>query len=178
MSRFPLSWLPLPAGARLVALLVLAATTAQAQTSEPRSLHQRASHPSGPSPVVVPLDAATRAPLTRHRVDAVGPEGTQQCEGVSLAPLLQVAGAMPDAALGSAHLDRYVRIDSRDGGRVVLSLGELDPTLGGRAVYLVDRCDDVPLDAVEGPLRLLVPADARPTRRLRAIERILVIAAP
>ena len=140
---------------------------------------QRASEPApGASPITVPLTPAARATLQRHRVDATAHGETLRCEGVSLAALLQSSGAMPDAPLRGAHLDRYVLVSARDGYRAVFSLGELDVTLGNRSVYLVDRCDDAPLDADSGPLRLLVPDDARPARGVRQVERITVIAAP
>lgn len=162
----------------LVTVLLLASAAARAQDRRPAALHQRAWAPAGSSPIIVPLDMAVRASLTRHRIEVTDAAGVRECEGVSLAALLRASGAMPEAALQSGDLDRYVRIDNRDGLRVVLSLGELDLTLGGRAVYLVDRCDEAPLDADDGPLRLLVPADTRPTRGLSRVERILVVAAP
>lgn len=141
--------------------------------------HQRASTPRAPaSPVSVPLDAPARATLQRHRVEASAHGGTLHCEGVSLTALLQASGAMPDAPLRGAHLDRYVLVTARDGYRAVFSLGELDATLGGRAVYLVDRCDDAPLGDESGPLRLLVPDDTRAARGVRQVEAITVVAAP
>ena len=65
---------------------------------------------------------------------------------------------------------------ARDGYRVVFSLGELDPATGGRRVFVVDRCDGKPLDADVGPLRLLVPEDARPARWVRQLQSITVSA--
>lgn len=164
----------------LCALLVLCAAAVHARTPAPHdpAVHQRAAAPSEPSPVVVSLDAAARASLTRHAVEATAHGHTLRCEGVSLAALLQSSGAMPDAPLRGAHLDRYVLVSARDGYRAVFSLGELDATLGNRGVYLVDRCDGALLDADSGPLRLLVPDDTRPARGVRQVERITVIAAP
>ena len=166
-------------GLHLSALLLCAtAVHAQSADTHDHAAHQRAATPSDPSPVVVPLDEAARASLTRRSVEATAHGNTLRCEGVSLAALLQANGAMPDAPLRGAHLDRYVLVSARDGYRAVFSLGELDATLGNRGVYLVDRCDDKPLDADSGPLRLLVPDDTRPARGVRQVERITVIAAP
>lgn len=166
------------AGRLLVALCLLGAAASHARDPAPDGAHQRAASPFSPSPIVVPVDATARASLTRHHITADAGAVPQHCEGVSLVALLQAHGAMPEAELQDDQLDRYVRIDDRDGARVLFSLAELDPTLGGRAVYLVDRCDNAPLDAVDGPLRLLVPGDARPTRGLRRVHRIIVVAAP
>ena len=153
----------------------LLADTACAQKS---SSHQRASTPGAASPISVPLDAPSRATLQRHPVPVPGDGRTLQCEGVALSALLQVSGAMPDTPLDAAHLDRYVLVSARTGERAVFSLGELDPTLGTRAVYLLDRCDGAPLDDDDGPLRLLVADDTRPARSLRQIDAITVVAAP
>jgi len=163
-----------------LSMLLLCAAPVQAQAPEAYDpvAHQRAGAPPGPSPIVVPLDAAARASLTRRTVEATTVEGALRCEGVSLVALLQASGAMPDTPLTRAHLDRYVLVGARDGERAVFSLGELDATLGARDVYLVDRCDDAPRGAGNGVLRLLVPADPRPARNLQQVERITVIAAP
>ncbi|MDR6991658.1 hypothetical protein [Luteimonas sp. 3794] len=134
--------------------------------------------PETPSPVVVPLDPAARATLTRHRIEVVTDGEPLRCEGVALAALLQSSGAMADVHAGGAALDRYVLVGARGGGRTLFSLGELDARLGNRDVYLVDRCNDAPLDADSGPLRVLVPGDASPARSVRRVERITVIAAP
>jgi len=167
-------------GRHLSALLLLCVPAVHGQTPDVHAHgpHQRAATPADPSPVVVPLDPAARATLTRHTVEATAHGHRLRCEGVSLAALLQSTGAMPDAPLRGAHLDRYVLVSARDGYRAVFSLGELDATLGNRGVYLVDRCDDAPLDADSGPLRLLVPDDTRPARGVRQVERITIIAAP
>ena len=131
-----------------------------------------------PSPVVVPLDAATLSALPRGTVGTTIHGATLHCEGVALAALLQAAGAMPVEPLRGAQLGRYVQVDARDGYRVVFALAEFDPTLGNRAAFLVDRCDGKPLDAEAGPLRLVVPGEARGARSVRQVRAITVIVAP
>jgi len=141
----------------------------------------RASQPDAgaiASPVVVPLDAATLAALPREPVTQHMPKGPIHCEGVPLVALLRAGGAMPPGRLPPAHLSRYVVADARNGGRVLFSLAELDPETGGREVFVVDRCDGKPLPAEDGPLRLLVPGDARPARALRQLEALTVVVAP
>jgi hypothetical protein len=129
---------------------------------------------SGADAIPVPLDAATLAALPRETVDADAHGHALTCEGVPLVALLRKAGAMPDSELRGALLARVVRADARDGYRVVFSLGELDPATGGRRVFVVDRCDGKPLGDDVGPLRLIVPDDARPARRVRQLESITV----
>ena len=101
-----------------------------------------------------------------------------QCEGVSLTELLRASKAMPAEPLRGARLASYVLVTARDGYRAVYSLAELDPTLGNRKVFLVDRCDGKPLDDEDGPLRLIAPEDARPARWVRQVQSITVVAAP
>lgn len=137
-----------------------------------------ASEPVAPSPLAVPLDAATLSTLPRQRVQASAHGRTLDCEGVPLALLLRKAGALPEGKLPRALLSHYVLVQARDGYRVLYALAELDPGTGNRPVYLVDRCDGRPLDDTEGPLRLIAPGDLRPARWVRQVEAITVIAAP
>lgn len=160
---------------------VEAAPGATDQPSPVPAPHQHAAPPQAPtlpSPVVVPLDAASRSGLPRETVTATAHDKTRQCEGVALAALLQAAGAMPGEPLRGAQLGRYVQVDARDGYRALFALAELDPTLGARRAYLVDRCDGKPLGRDDGPLRLLVPDEARPARWVRQVQAITVIVAP
>ena len=143
----------------LLALLLCSAFAANAQA---------------PDAQAVPLDAATLAALPREAVNANAHGKSYACEGVSLVALLRHAGAMPDGELRGAQLARIVRAEARDGYRVAFSLGELDPATGARRVFVVDRCDGKPLDAETGPLRLIVPDDARPARWMRQLQSISV----
>ncbi|GAB3315934.1 hypothetical protein [Luteimonas notoginsengisoli] len=143
--------------------------------------HLHAAPPQAPalaSPVVVPLDAASLAALPRDAVTANVQGETLKCEGVALAALMRAAGAMPAEPLHGAQLGRYVLVVGRGGDRVLFSLSEFDPTLGNRSAFVVDRCNGQQLDGTTGPLRLVVPDDARPERWVRQVQAITVIVAP
>lgn len=168
---------------------VAASATSSSETETPvddavqaeASPHQHAAPPQPPvlpSPVAVPLDEASRAGLPRATVIASAHGETLHCEGVALAALLQATGAMPAGPLRGAQLGRYVQVDGRDGGRVLFALAEFDPALGNRTVVLADRCDGKPLDDDTGPLRMIVPGEARPARWVSQVEAITVIVAP
>lgn len=149
------------------------------QASDPRLRAAPPQAPVLPSPVVVPLDDASRAGLPRATVIASAHGDTLRCEGVALAALLQATGAMPAEPLRGAQLGRYVQVDGRDGGRVLFALAEFDPTLGNRAAFLVDRCEGKALDDdTGGALRLVVPGEARAGRWVSQVEAITVIVAP
>lgn len=167
-----------------LALLALALPV-QARTADDAAHGQdpalRASQPPPPviaSPVSIPLDASRLDGLARHAVVARVHEAELHCEGVALIDLLRANGAIPEGRLDSPHLARYVQVDARDGFRVLFSLAELDPGTGDRAAWVVDRCDGQPLDDATGPLRLLVPGDARGARSVRQLDAINVVVAP
>ncbi|WP_417474641.1 hypothetical protein [Luteimonas mephitis] len=152
--------------------------TAAPSTHDPHLHAAPPQAPALPSPVVVPLDAATLAALPRTTVDAAAHGEALRCEGVALAALMQAAGAMPAEPLRGAQLGRYVQVDGRDGYRALFALAEFDPTLGNRSAFVVDRCDGKALGDDTGPLRLVVPGEARPARWVQQVEAITVIVAP
>jgi hypothetical protein len=129
-------------------------------------------------PLDVTLDAARIAAMPHEAVDATVHAKLLHCSGVPLASVLRMAGAMPTDPPHGAHLARVVRVTARDGYRVAFSMAELDPTLGNARVFVVDACDGKPLDEHDGPLRLLVPGDARPARGIRQLQSIVVADAP
>jgi hypothetical protein len=63
-----------------------------------------------------------------------------------------------------------------DGYRVVLALGEVDPSFHPGAVLIADALNGNPLDAHSDPLKLVTTEDKRPARsvpNLTNIERKL-----
>ena len=154
------------------------ATARSSSTHDPRLRASPPLAPTPPSPVVVPLDAATLAKLPREAVAATEHDEQLRCEGVALPALLHAAGAMPSELLQGAQLTRYVLVAGRDGERVLFALAELDPTLGNRRAYLVDRCGGKQLADDDGPLRLIAPDESRAARWVRGVEAITVIVAP
>jgi hypothetical protein len=64
-----------------------------------------------------------------------------------------------------------------DGYRAVFSLAEITPGLGEREVIIADSRNNSPLEDVEGPFRLVVPADKRQTRWIRQLTSINVFPA-
>ncbi|WDS37534.1 molybdopterin-dependent oxidoreductase [Pseudoxanthomonas sp.] len=144
----------------IAALWSLPALSALAQTND--------------APTTVSLDAAALRDLPRQRAQMNVHGQSLDCTGVSLTDLLQHAGAMPTTPLRGPALARVVDVQATDGYRVVFSLGELEAGLGKTQVILADQCQGKPLDAHEGPLRLIVPGDGRPARSVRQVTRITV----
>lgn len=179
---------PFPTALLAFALSACAGTGAMKPSPSPAPAPQaahdprlRAAPPPAPalaSPRVVPLDEATLARLPRESVKASAHGQDLDCEGIALANLLRATGAMPADPLRGTQLTRYLLVTARDGYRAIYSLAELDPSLSDRRVLLVDRCSGKPLDAEDGPLRLVAPGDARPARWVRQVKSLTVVTAP
>ncbi len=100
-------------------------------------------------------------------------------EGVRLLEFLRRAGAPLDEDLRGPHLTKFLLVTAADGYRAVFSLAELDEGFGHAPVYLVDMRDNAPLDAKEGPFRLVVGDEKRGGRGVRQVTRVdLVDAVP
>jgi hypothetical protein len=175
--------------------LVLAATTAfaslagcaQAPGAGPAS-GAAASPPAGTASVparaeitIVGPDGGTKrftadmlAALPVARVSATSHDKTVAYTGADLLDVLRAAGIDPPDQLRGARMRRVLLAQGADGYTVAFSFAELDPSLGGRKAYVVNRGDDRPL-AEDGPWRLVVPQDARAARWVRQLTRLTVI---
>jgi DNA-directed RNA polymerase omega subunit len=69
----------------------------------------------------------------------------------------------------------YALVKARDGYAAVFALPEFDAGFTDRVILLADRCQGQALDAVEGPLRLVVPGEKRRARWVRQVTDIEVI---
>jgi hypothetical protein len=93
-------------------------------------------------------------------------------DGVPLSELTRMAGAPQGEALRGPALAQVVLVSAADGYRVALALAETDPAMRADRVVLADRRDGKPLDAHEGPFRLIVEGDKRPARSARNVISI------
>ena len=115
----------------------------------------------------------------RVHVRATGHDGVQHdFEGIDLRSLLTKLGTPSGGDVRGKEMGDYVVAEGSDGYRAVFSLAELDADLGGAQVLIADKMDGHPLDAHDGPLRLVVPADKRPARWVRMLKEIRVLRAP
>ena len=155
-------------------VLILCGMGMPAATAFAQSHAAHAPASAVPARMELAWDPALIAGLPRHDI-TIDVHGTPlRCDAVALVDLLRRAGAMPADPLRGPHLACRVEVVASDGYRVVFSLGELDPSLGKQAVYVADQCNGKPLDAREGPARLLVPGDSRPARSARQIKTFVI----
>lgn len=92
--------------------------------------------------------------------------------GVRLADLLAKLGAPLGDALRGKALASYVIATGSDGYRSVVALGEIDPSFHPGEVIAADAMDGKPLDAHNGPFKLVVTEDKRPARSVRNLVSI------
>lgn len=146
--------------------------------------HDHASAPATPlatSLTIVDPTGATRtltasqlAALPRHsgRAEVYGHGWTW--EGVELRAALRLAGIATDSLRGPA-LARVLVLVGADGYRATLTLADLDPSLGARRAWLVDREDGAPLTSARLPRRVIVEGDQRASRWVTQLVRIEVV---
>jgi hypothetical protein len=127
----------------------------------------------------VEITAEKLAELPRETVSVeVGGGAKVEYEGVQVSQLLKLVGVSLGDDLRGLALARYALAEAADGYRVVFSLTELDQEVTERAVLLADRRDGQPLDAKEGPLRIVIPDEKRHARWVRKVTAINVREAP
>ena len=95
--------------------------------------------------------------------------------GVPIQELLRRSGAPAGDGLRGAALTKMVVVHAADGYQAAFSLAELDPSLTDRQVVLAWSRNNEPLNAAQGPLRLVVPDDKRPARWVRRVTAIEVV---
>lgn len=98
--------------------------------------------------------------------------------GASLSAILREAGVPQGPRLHGRPMQAFIVVTGKDGYRAVLSIAETDPSFRDAPIIIADRTKAGPLKAEEGPLRLVIDADARPDRGVRQVESIKVVVAP
>lgn len=131
-----------------------------------------------PDGQAVTLSAEQLAALPRETVRAEAHGQTLTVQATPLAAVLRAGGIAPPEKVHGAALRQVLLATAADGYAVSFAWGELDPALGGRQVYLVQNGAGAELKDGEGPLRLVVPADARPARWVRQLQGLTLISPP
>lgn len=103
---------------------------------------------------------------------AMKDHSSPQWQGVAVQELLRLAAVPMGKELHGKHLTKYLLVTAQDGYQVIFSLGELDHALGGSEIILAHSRDGQPLDANEGPYRIIVPGDENSGRWIRQVVKI------
>ena len=152
----------------LVALATLAATPVLAQDL-------KVTVQGRDSVVLTPADLKA-LPRAKATFTAHGKPVTY--EGALLNAALKQAGVVSGDRLMGRNLTQVVIAKGSDGFTSTYSLGETEPIDRANPVIIADSKDGQPLDAKEGPYRLVVDGDLRPGRSPRMLVSIEVKAVP
>jgi len=66
-------------------------------------------------------------------------------------------------------------VTAADGYKALFALPELDDDFASRSIILANKRDGQPLDAKEGPFRIIVPLDQRPARWVRNVISFQIV---
>jgi len=100
-----------------------------------------------------------------------GPE-SHDFTGVRLYDVLQHVGVVAEPGDRTPLLRRYLVITAKDGYRLVVSGGELDPNFGNVPMLLAWERDGQPLTGDEGPLELVASGDRLVSRYVYGVVQI------
>ncbi len=125
---------------------------------------------TGQSETLTAADIA-KLPHAHVMLDHMGV--TTDFSGPLLSELLRDVGAPMGVRLHGSGVNDVVFVTAADKYRVVLSLGEVDPSFHkGAKVILADLADGKPLPLKEGPYRLVVDGDLKPARSAYSVVAI------
>lgn len=123
----------------------------------------------------VPVDAKLLQALPEAAATLTAHGQAHACTGPTFAAVLARLGQPHGEALRGAALARGVLVTARDGYRVLFSLGELDPALGGAPAIIATKCAGKALGSDDGPFRLILPGDKRPARSVRQVASLAIV---
>ena len=147
---------------------LFAPTIASAQSVVLRGL-------SGPAKIV----GADELKAMPHRTVTATVHGLSGAyAGIPLSLLLARVNAPQGESLHGPAMGDIVIAKACDGYRVVLTLSDIDPAFRDQTAILADTVNGQPLDAREGPLRLIVEGDKRAARSARCVTSLTLAIVP
>ena len=122
----------------------------------------------------VTLSPKDLAALPRAKATIMVKGAAVTYEGVRLDAVLAQAGVVQGERLMGRYLNQVVIARAADGFFSLLSLAETDPAYRANPVVVADTVGGHRLDDREGPYRLVVDGDLRPSRSPRQLVSIEV----
>jgi hypothetical protein len=101
--------------------------------------------------------------------------GSAAFEGVALKDLLEKGGVALGEAIKGKRLASCLVVEAADGYRAVIALPEIDPAFTDKQVILALLKDGKPLDAREGPYRIVMPEEKRMARWVRQVTTLKIV---
>lgn len=123
----------------------------------------------------VTFGAADLATFTQHTIQVNEHGKNISYSGVLVYDVLAKAGAPLGEKLRGKALSNYVLATARDGYAVVYALPEFDPAFTDAQPLIASKADGQVLPESQGPWRMVMPQDKKPSRSLRMLERIDIV---
>ena len=123
------------------------------------------------------LTAAELSALPHRVLDVKDPhEGKPlRFDAIPLKAVLEKGGVTLGDSLRGKRMSQCLLVEAADGYRAVIALAELDPVFTSGEVFLADGRDHKPLDAKEGPLRIVIPGDKKMARWVRQVTALKIV---
>jgi DMSO/TMAO reductase YedYZ molybdopterin-dependent catalytic subunit len=121
------------------------------------------------------LSAAQIAGIPHVKVSVQDHGATSEFEGVPLAEVLTAAGIKMGDSMRGPRMAEAMLVEAADNYKVVFALAEVDPEFATREIILADKKNGKPLDAKEGPFRVVAPGDKRGARWVRQLTAIRIV---
>jgi hypothetical protein len=122
------------------------------------------------------LTAAQLSALPHVTIATKDHDTPAQFEGVPVSAVLALAGVQLSNTMRGPRLAEALLVSAADNYQVVFALAEFDPDFSSREIMLADKRDGKPLDAKEGPWRIVAPGDKRPARWVRQVTAFKIVA--
>jgi hypothetical protein len=113
--------------------------------------------------------------LPHMKVTTAGSDAPSTLEGVPVRAVLERAGVEFGESLKGKRLALCLLVEAADGYRVVVALPELDPAFTDKQVLVAYLRDGQPLDAKDGPYRIVIPDEKRKARWVRQVTSLKIV---
>ena len=152
---------------KLVQTLTLALTLTAAVTAA----HAQTLTINGPDGHTATVTDAQLRDL--HRLSVTAAWGDHHVyAGAPVSDLLALVGGPSDVKLHGPALDQIVVVTGSDHFIGVMSIAETARSFRDAPVIIADEVDGKPLDAKEGPYRLIIGGELKPARSVRMVTTI------
>jgi len=121
------------------------------------------------------LSRADIETLPRVKVTTGAAAASAMFEGVPLKAFLEKAGVGFGETMKGKRMASYLLVEAADGYRVVIALPEIDHAFTDKQVILAFLKDGKPLDAKEGPYRIVIPDEKRMARWVRQVTTLKIM---
>jgi hypothetical protein len=121
------------------------------------------------------LTRADLEALPRVKVTTAATGTSTTFEGVALKTVLEKAGVPFGETMKGKRLASCLLVEAVDGYRTVIALPEIDPAFTDKLVVLAFLKDGKPLDAKEGPYRIVIPDEKRMARWVRQLTTLKIV---